>query len=165
MMIQNSNYYLEGLTLVYNKPGVNGSVSENRFPLSEVSGKDLAKLRKKCQDGFILRIGNNLYFTELPEDFRTITKIENAGNRHLCADCPCSTMAKCPKFINRSRYLEDYDFISFGFEIFSKASIKETFVVSQCELFEKRERKEREPISLERFDRAKRNIAELYFNW
>ena len=157
-------FYLDGFTLVYTKI-MDADVSTTRFPLREISKEELLEVRKTCDYGFVFKKDGKTYFTELPKHFPQISKLENLSRNHLCADCPCDNLNICQKFLNNSRYIENYDYISLGFETFSKYAAKESFVVYSCSIFENTEHKERKKISIEKFNRAKRNIADLYFNW
>lgn len=156
-------FYLEGHTLVFNE--VSGTnVSRSEFPLREVTKQELSKLRLVDKAGFVLKKNNKTYYTKLPNkpDFPQISALEGITEKHLCADCPCKTMAKCKKFLKHSRYIENYNFITFGFETFSTYSPKETFVVYTCRSFETSEYKTREEIDISKFNRAKLFLAQMY---
>jgi len=116
-----------------------GSLS---FDLKPITPKELWKLRKQQIPGFILKVNDDLFFTETTY-FLCLAE-GSIFIRHLCANykgsCCKRLSAKpdkyggCEKVRNKSCYIEKYPWITLGYETFNVHTPQ--FIVCRCEHFE-----------------------------
>lgn len=135
------------------------SKKEEDYPLREVTKKELLWLRAQKEAGFVLKIYDKYYYTQIPADFNLLSSSVLGDSTHCCKSCPYfSTKADCdggcskvrdatPKeyrllgakkgqAIILSKRIEKYDFISLGCETFH-TRISDAFIVSSCTRYEK----------------------------
>ena len=112
------------------------------FPFSEVPKESLSDLRNSSMPGFILKDGEKYFYTQVRADINfSLFKLINTG--HCCAkDCShCSARpyeeGGCPKIFEYDSPIENYDFITKGYETFNCKSINNIFFVISCSHYEK----------------------------
>ena len=112
------------------------------LPLREVTAEELLEYRRNKVPSFVLKMGNRLYYTEIPSNANFMT----AGLfcRHKCADArnECRRLSAaedekggCAKVRNFSKFIERYPWIVEGFETFGTEL--DAFVVGKCSHYEK----------------------------
>lgn len=129
------------------------SVDKRNYPLREVTEKELLRLRAQKEAGFVLKIYNFLYYTQIPKDFILLSSSLLGDSTHCCKNCPFfSAKADCdggcskvrdvtPKeyrllgynkrtSLELSKRIEKYDFIELGCESFH--TTLEAFIVASC---------------------------------
>lgn len=108
------------------------------FTLLPISAKEIKLLRKDTSKAYlILKKGNSLYFTEIPEKMRLFSqslyvhKCNNCSRLSAAPDCE----GGCAKVRNLARYIENYDFITNGIETINL--LDTSLIVNECSNFEK----------------------------
>lgn len=111
------------------------------FPLKEVSNEELRTYRKSGNPGFVLKLGEKLYYTELTEDI-SLFAMDLLG-KHKCVDGDkiCKRLSAlsdeeggCAKVREFSTGIERYDWIAKGYETFGTKH--DAFVVVECDHYE-----------------------------
>ena len=141
-------------------------IGTKAFNLVEVTPEELAVFRKSGIQSFVLKSNGNLYWTEIPNISFLSAKI--LGN-HMCAvpskECNRLSPAKdedggCAKVRNFSRNIENYDFITDGFETFNVSP--EVFHVARCLYYEKCPKIPLPPTP--KINAMKASLEELYYD-
>ena len=115
-----------------------GTSEERSFELSKITAEELQKYRKAHISGFVLKIDDNLYFTEIPKDMKLLSApIEGLSLKdHLCGSlrllCNRFSPNKCIK-VRYGRCIEAFPFITMGYETFGTNA--DAFVVLKCKFF------------------------------
>lgn len=153
-------------------------VSENEYPLREISVEEIIELRKTTIPSFVLKKNGHFYYTRIHKNMKFTNNMVLGA--HLCGGCQhCSAAPDekggCPKVRNldfsafrvskknfdaavmASKRIEKYDFILEGFESFNTS--QESFVVTRCTNFESDE--VRPPLSLDETNRRKLAVAQF----
>lgn len=105
--------------------------------LAEVSKKDLDAFRYNDVPSFVLKIDGKLYHSEIPRNLALVSY--TILGKHMCSvaghECHRLSAASdsaggCAKVRNRSKNIEDYDWITTGYETFNTKI--DSFVVVHC---------------------------------
>ncbi|MBR3249677.1 MAG: hypothetical protein IKF83_03140 [Clostridia bacterium] len=104
------------------------------FPLQEVSVAELASIREKNTPGFVLKKNSHYYYTEISAVKKHRVMPENVTS-HMCASCRFLSAASdedggCAKVRAFSRNIENFKYITFGFETFNTEA--DVFIVLNC---------------------------------
>lgn len=119
-----------------------GEVSKYQdFKLVEVSREELLEIRKSKVAGFVLKLGDKLYYTELTPNI-SLFSVEICGDHQCCCGqkmCKHLSAASdenggCAKVRGYSYGIERYDFITKGCETFGTRH--DMFVVASCVNYE-----------------------------
>lgn len=111
-------------------------IEDLTFPLSEVTPEQLAEYRKTGTPGFVLRMAEKFYFSIIPQE----VSVDRLCHTHLCANChrlsaASDKMGGCAKVRGRATGIEEYPFITYGYETFNTKD--DSFVVGSCKQYEK----------------------------
>lgn len=107
------------------------------FPLKVVSVDELAKLRSSGKPGFLLKENEIYYYAKINPDIHIISY--EIMTPHLCGRSghECHRLAAlsdakggCAKVRDKYKYIENYSFITKGFETFN--TDHNSFVVFEC---------------------------------
>lgn len=113
-----------------------------QFPLVKVTKEMLTEYRKRGISSFVLKIEDDLFYTEIPENINFMS--HNIVGPHKCAmsgqECNRLSAASdenggCEKVRNRATCIERYPWIKKGFETFNTKH--NVFCVGECEHYEK----------------------------
>ena len=108
-----------------------------KFPLKVVSVDELAKLRSSGKPGFLLKENEIYYYAKIDPIIRIIS--HEIMTPHLCGKKghECRRLAAlsdakggCAKVRDKYKYIENYSFITKGFETFN--TDYDSFVVFEC---------------------------------
>lgn len=123
--------------------------------LEEISKEELYILRRQKKPGFIYKVNNRIYYTQIDEEFNFLAK--RTMGAHLCAlngkECQRFSAASdanggCAKVRNKSKCMENYSWIKCGYETFGVKM--NAFVVLQCDHYQSRVRDVRNLFFTER---------------
>ena len=155
-------------TTTYSGKKVVGQESKTLCWTLKVATPDEVKdYRKKGTPGFVLKDGDQLYLTEIPKNFSFVNS--NISNRHMCAygQTVCHRLSPlsdeqggCAKVRNYATFIEDYPFITRGYETFNTKH--DVLVVNQCKN-SVISSSSRDSKSTGDMNRIKVNIAQLYY--
>lgn len=130
----------KGYNHFINKPISSETIDEKKYKLIEVTKEELKKLRKGPKAGFVLKEGEKLYYTPIPKGINYVT--HNVLGCHLCGGngnackrllATCDENGGCAKVRAKSQGIENFPFISLGYETFG-AKV-DAFVVAYCQHF------------------------------
>ncbi len=133
------------------------SVEKKDYALREISEEELLEVRLQKKAGFILKIYDTFFYTQIPKNFNFLSSNILGNSEHLCKICPfCSPKPDCEggclkirnvdfkelRFlgyekeiaIKLSERIEKYDFIELGCESFH--TNLETLIVASCSRYE-----------------------------
>ena len=108
-----------------------------KFPLKVVSVDDIVKLRSSGKPGFLLKENEIYYYAKIDPIIRIIS--HEIMTPHLCGKKghECRRLAAlsdakggCAKVRDKYKYIENYSFITKGFETFN--TDYDSFVVFEC---------------------------------
>lgn len=88
-------------------------------------------------------------------------------NKHLCGDCDNCSPAKCLKIFDEvKRVINDYEFVTHGYQIYDKNGIMEKLYISKCKDFipSKVRRGAKTGEELRKLKRMKDNLKIMYFD-
>lgn len=96
----------------------------------------------------------------------TIDIVFDKVQTHLCwENCKNATASQCPKIADSVKQkIEDYQFITDGYQIFDENGAMDSFIVTGCKNYRKEVRKELTPKEKEKIRLAKEAIRMLYFD-
>lgn len=111
------------------------------FPLREVTVKELRSIRKEEKPGFVLKKDGKYYYGLISVKTRLTSYMDL--REHLCAyDDVCRYLLAasdqdggCAKVRNNSKYIENYNYITYGYETFNTE--QDCFVVLNCHKYKK----------------------------
>lgn len=135
------------------------------FKLREVNLKELASYRNSEVPSFVLKTNGKIYYARIPKDISFLSskilgmhQCANAG--HECAHLSAASddNGGCEKVRRLSQRIEDYPWISEGYETFNTKI--DSFVVTQCSHYE---RCHREKVSIAYENKLKLAIAQ--YQW
>ena len=133
------------------------------FPLCSVTRAEIKEIRKGDIPSFVLKKDGNLYYAKLPKGGLLFT-LENLPTfEHKCPDCGC-LLAKttknggCDKVYYTNAHIEDFRFITYGFESFNTGS-KDSFIVIECNNYSTA-RLPRTYLSIEEINNLKLSLAQ-----
>ena len=153
---------------------------EKKYELRKVTPKEIFYLRKVGKPGFVLKLGDELFYAEVFWKIHLNFPI-NEFEDHLCGKCSkcravedefggCKKVRDCSfenymrsgssewNSLDLSKRIEKYDFIKAGYEIFNVKS--EVFLVSECVKFS--QIRQRPPIGFEEKLRLQYSLEKLY---
>ena len=127
-------FYLQEDKIVGEIVGEEGNVENLCFPLQQVSLDELALLRESTDAGFVLKKGTSYYYADVSIVRNHRIVLENAP-AHLCANCRFLSALPdeeggCAKVRAFSRKIENFDFITYGYETFG--TVSDVFMVHRC---------------------------------
>lgn len=138
---------------------------KEKYPLKPVTKEDLQKFRKTEDVGFLFRYNQNLFLATLSKSVPAL--FSNQYNRHLCSYCRhcsaasdekggCQKVRDAPEAVSylsdfynkrevespllanqQRKMLENYPFISLGYQTIHLCDKKMCFAVLQCVNYEK----------------------------
>lgn len=125
------------LTSITSRTALKTETKKETFNLEKVTADDLYALRKEKIASFVLKENDNLFCAQIPE--RTGFLSTNFLGEHKCNYCRHLSSASdedggCAKVRNFACFIENYPWITFGYETFSCKD--DAFVVIKCEHFE-----------------------------
>lgn len=111
------------------------------FKLKEVSSEELLEIRKSGVAGFVLKIGDKLYYTELTSNINLFSVNVCGNHKCCCGQNMCKHLSAaideeggCAKVRGHACGIEQYDFITKGCETFGTRH--DMFVVVNCANYE-----------------------------
>lgn len=136
------------------------------YPLQQVTEKELQEYRKSGVSSFVLKFRRNLYHARIPKNSSFYnSKILGA---HKCAtvgfECERLSTARdidggCEKVRNFSRNIENYSWITDGYETFNTET--DVFHVARCKHYQRYA--PRQPHSFIDRIHARNNLASFYY--
>ena len=123
------------------------------YKLWKVKQHELIEIRAAAKPGFVLKVGNNLYYAEVPREAHLHVSAKR-HTKHKCGNCSklkqviygcggCGKILDCSidtyrregcsekKAVVLSKRIEKYEFIVLGFETFNVEA--EDFTVVRCQ--------------------------------
>lgn len=136
------------------------------FQLKEVSSEELVTYRKSGVPGFVLKLGDKFYYTELMADISLFALNILGQHKCVCGETVCKRLSAlsdeeggCAKVRDFSYGIERYEWITKGYETFGTKH--DMFVVVECDHYEACP--PRQKISLEKRREMQLNLAS--FMW
>lgn len=129
-------YYEKGKKRFSEKTLISSTKKEVVFPLTEITATELKKIRRTKKLGFVLKCADKYYYTlipdrlHFPEDF--FVKEHKCGNCNRMSALPDSK-GGCQKVRDKLIFIENYSFITDGFEVFNTS--RKVFPVFECKNF------------------------------
>ena len=110
------------------------------IPMWEVSKQELIALRKEKNPGFVLKLGNRLFYAniwQVPKNIRLV--LDGDLSQHICSSCCRLSAASdeeggCAKTRALARHIERYEWITLGYETFNALS-GDVLYVLKCNHF------------------------------
>ena len=86
------------------------------------------------------------------------------NSAHLCWDCSNAYANKCRKVSNADKKpIDEYDFITDGYQVVSKNGKVDSFIVTACKNFEKDAERKYTQEDRKKFTELRKGIKALYF--
>ena len=102
---------------------------KSKAPYSEITKKELRKLRKTGDPLLILKMEGKFYSAKVDKDFSLLHSIYR---KNECTKrCYCKETS-CFDLLDRRTYMEDYDWVITAFETIN--TVKEELIVVECGL-------------------------------
>ncbi len=147
------------------------------FPLRKVEKKEILQLRYSGRPGFILKLGDDLYYGDITADVRIYNNLENF-EKHMCATCnrcraASDNMGGCQKVrdilpddsamskkkkIAEDKRIEKYDFVKIGYETFNCKA--EVLGIVKCTHYKKI--RPRQAMDFQTLNELRGSLEELY---
>lgn len=141
---------------------------EKEFPFREVEKTEILSLHESGIPGFILKENGKYYYTEI--EYTTKFYSTKLLGDHVCAEkgkeCRHLSAAGdenggCSKIREGSSHIENYDYITLGYETFNTCNC-DAFVVLKCNRYEKCLPKPK--ISKKRKDELRVSVAQFLYD-
>ena len=107
------------------------------FNLVEVTSKELSVYRKSGISSFVLKVDGKLYYTSIPDNISFVSSPILGAHRCAVVGHECKRLSAasdehggCEKVRNRSTHIENYPWITTGYETFN--TNHDSFVVVNC---------------------------------
>lgn len=121
------------------------AVTTLEFPLKQVTASEVKQYRRDGIPSFVLKINDTLFLTTIPKQLSLLNS--KILGYHQCA-APFSPICKhlsfasdedggCPKVREGSKRIENYPWITIGYEVFN--NVHASFRVVKCSHYEKKD--------------------------
>lgn len=132
--------YLDSHKNIISSKFVERKVEKIEYPLQEISVSELRHLRRTGKPGFVLKEDDKYYYARIKYD--THFTISNLPNAHMCSYAPgcckhlsASLIDGCQMIFDIYSYIENYSWITFGYEFFNVSL--GSLTVLKCSNYEK----------------------------